>query len=150
MKAPETSVAWHYTTGEKLPSILASGVLWGATEMLYPHERPVVWFSLHQHYELTARKARLDACGRLVTMSVAETRQHCGGLFRFGVDPRRLIAGESLRRRARIPPSLWRGLHTEGKDQGADPAHWLGHVGDIPTADLAVFVMDDAGAWAPE
>lgn len=147
MRAARTDVlAWHYTTGEKFRAIVASGYLMPTGALVKPPERPVLWFSLNQQFEPTARKAAIDA-GVFRTLSVDETGRHCGGLVRFGLSPRKLLTGEKLRTRARIARPLWAGLCQVGIEQKADPALWFGCLDAVPVGSLAVEVMNDAGDW---
>lgn len=139
-------LARHYTTGEKFKAIVASGYLMPTGVLVKPPERPVLWFSLNQQFEPTARKAAIDG-GAYRVLSVEETGRHCGGLVRFGLSPRKLLAGEKLRTRARIARPLWAGLARIGIQQKADPALWLGCLDAVPVEHLAIDVMNDAGEW---
>ena len=139
-------LAWHYTTGEKFKAIVASGYLMPTGILVKPPERPVLWFSLNQRFEPTARKGAIEG-GALRTLSIEETRQHCGGLVRFGLSPRKLLTGDKLRTRAHIARPLWAGLCRVGIQQKADPALWLGCLDAVPVERLAVDVMNEAGEW---
>ncbi|MBT9486801.1 MAG: hypothetical protein IV093_04750 [Rubrivivax sp.] len=143
-----TTLAWHYTIAEKVDSILTAGHLWGtADEVLFPGERPVVWFSLNQTFEPAATKRVIDAAtGLLRDMTWREMRAE--GLYRFGVSPRALLCGDRLRRAARIPAHLWRDLHTVGLQMKADPTDWFGHVGSMSIDGLRVERISDAGTWS--
>lgn len=140
------ALAWHYTTGQKFPSIVAAGYLFPSTGLLTPGERPVLWFSLRQDFEPTARKANL-VDGQLRVMSVEETFSTCGGLVRFGVKPRDLMTGEKLRTRARIPLHVWKSLVAAGRRQKADPNLWFGFLGSFPIEETVIDVMDEKGLW---
>lgn len=141
---------WHYTIGLNFVRISASRTLLPATAGLRGQELPIVWFSLHQHFEPTARKAWFNrTTGTIRILSVQETRERGEGLFRFGVDPKMLLSGEALRRAARMSRKVWRQLHNAGLRQNADPAHWLGHVGQMSIDGMVIEVMNDAGHWVP-
>ncbi len=139
-------LAWHYTTGEKFAAIVLTGYLMPSGLFVKPPERPVLWFSLNQQFEPTARKAVIEG-GAYRVLSVEETGRHCGGLVRFGLSPRKLLTGDKLRTRARIARTLWAGLCRIGIQQKADPAHWLGTIDAVPLEQLTVDVMNDAGMW---
>ena len=94
-------LAWHYTTGEKFKAIVTSGYLKPTGILVKPPERPVLWFSLNQQFEPTARKAAIEG-GAYRVLSVEETGRHCGGLVRFGLSPRKLLTGDKLRTRAPV------------------------------------------------
>ncbi|WP_399696566.1 hypothetical protein [Xenophilus sp.] len=133
--------AWHYTTGHKAEQIVASGMLMPATAHIGATEEPVVWFSLDQYFELTARKA-VVMNGIVRTASLEEMIDHGGGLFRFGAAPRALLCGEALARKARINRATWASLKRVGRSQGADPSLWFGHIGAMPIDGLAFERLD--------
>ncbi|MFO1325426.1 MAG: hypothetical protein U1F15_15375 [Burkholderiales bacterium] len=133
-----TPLAWHYTIAMYLPAIIESGVLRPATANVPANERPVVWFSMNQDFEVTARKRWRDLEGNERALSVAETALRGGGLVRLGIEPRRLLNGDKLRRAARISSETWRALCAAGRKEGADPTDWFGHVGEISVFGLAV------------
>lgn len=141
--------AWHYTTGHKAEQIIASGMLMPASAYIGVSEKPVVWFSMDQRFEPTARKAViLD--GALRTASLKEMIDHGGGLFRFGAPPRTLLCGEVLARKARINSATWAGLKRAGRSQGADPSLWFGHIGAMPIKGLTFERLDcPDGTWSP-
>ena len=84
-------IAWHYTTGQKFEQIAETGFILPASIGVKPPERPIVWFSLNQNFELTARKGWCDVAGFVRTLSVQETREAGGGLVRLGLDASKLI-----------------------------------------------------------
>lgn len=53
-------LAWHYTVGMWFQAIRLSGVLLPASSGVRPPERAILWFSLDQKFEPTARKAWID------------------------------------------------------------------------------------------
>jgi hypothetical protein len=146
-----SALAWHYTTGDKWTMIQWCGELLPATVGVRPPELPIIWFSMHQQFEPTARKALANDRGQIVRrLDPQEMRTQCGGLFRVGIDADRLLSGEALRRAERMPPKVWRALCAEGSRQGADPAQWRGIVGDaLPARDLTLERMSEAGDWVP-
>lgn len=73
------AMAWHYTTGNKFPLIVADGLIRPAAIGVKPPERPIVWFSLAQHFEMTARKGLMNEAGQFRTASIQETREFGGG-----------------------------------------------------------------------
>lgn len=134
-------MAWHYTTGEKFALIRRHGLLLQATKGVMPPERPVVWFSLNQQFEPTARKGIIKN-GVQVWATLDEMRQLAGGLFRLGIDPSQLLHVEVLKRRARINAATWRVLCATAADVGADPGLWFGCLDPVPVSGLAVEFMD--------
>lgn len=141
-------LAWHYTTVDRLDSIERAGFILPATANVPQHERPVVWFSLHQHFEPTAAKGLIDSStGRRRDATLHEMIELCGGLVRLGLPPRALLTGEALRRAARINAQTWRGLAAAGVKSGGNPAQWFGHVGPVSFTDCNLQRMSSAMVW---
>lgn len=141
-------LAWHYTTADRLDSIERAGFILPATANVPQHERPVVWFSLHQHFEPTAIKGMIDSeTGQYRSATLHEMIELSGGLVRFGLPPRALLTGEALRRAARINAQTWRGLAAAGVKSGGNPSQWFGHVGPIAYSDCTLQRMSSDMTW---
>lgn len=140
-------LAWHYTTGEKFPSILASGELLPTAIGVKPPEKPVLWFSLNQYWENTANKSVYDENGNARRLSMREHLSICDGLVRFGYEAKNLHVGEALRRKAAMSAAVWRDLWAEGRRQKATPSDWCGSIMPIPVPALVVEVMSNAFKW---
>ena len=136
-------MAWHYTIGQRFLPIMESGLLMPTKIGVTPPERPIVWFSMHQEFEPTARK--WDATGRV--MDVLEMIRVGRGLVRFGSEPKRLLAGEALRKKARMLPRVWTGLAARGIAQGANPDDWCGTVVPVLVDRLVIEVTDADFKW---
>jgi len=127
---PDPPVAFHYTTGLKLRSIINSGVISPSTAQVPPHEKPVAWFSTQEHWEPTATKVPVPGkAGQLITA------QAQNGLVRITVPANcaaytfpqlPLIAGTS--------PKTCIGLLLSGLELGADPGAWRFTPTPVPTA----------------
>lgn len=146
------ATAWHYTTGDKFTLIIESGLIVPAATGVKPPERPIVWFSLNQYFEMTARKGLANESGLVRTASVQETREFGGGLVRFGLDAGRLIPwkGGELRKAARMGYTTAKKLEEAGIRQGASPFEWLGLLEPVPVDECAIMVMGEGykdGAW---
>ncbi len=146
------TMAWHYTTGEKFPLIVADGVIRPAAIGVKPPERPIVWFSLAQHFEMTARKGLMNAAGQIRTASIQETREFGGGLVRFGIDAARLIPWRDgvLRKAAGMRYATAKMLDARGIQQGASPFEWLGSLDPVPIDECEIQVMGEGykdGLW---
>lgn len=142
-------MAWHYTIGSYLERILGGGMLVPATAGVEAPERPVVWFSLNQHWEPTATKGIFgnDGARRMATME--EMWALGDGLFRFGTPARSLLAGETLIRKARISRRTWADLGRSASKCGGDSRDWLGHIGALPIADMRMQLLRSVdGAWS--
>src|SRR4029077_12352964 len=106
---------WHYTTGQCAAMIIESKVLRPADCDISPREKPIVWFSANQFWELTANKGIIDG-GIRRTATMEETAHHGGGLFRFGVSEERLIRWPRIGELANIEPNMRRRLD-EGRSR---------------------------------
>lgn len=125
-------IAWHYTTGQKVRGITFAGFIQPADKFLAPQERPVAWFSLHPHFELTAAKGLIDPrTGSHRAATIGEMAEMANGVYRFGLPARELLTGEALRLKARIPGATWKSLMSSGLKAGADPHQWFGYVGPV-------------------
>ncbi len=140
-------IAWHYTTHLHYDSIKAHGYIFGATALIEVNERPVVWFSMHPWFEPTAAKGIMGPDGRQRTATIDEMIDIGGGLVRLGVSRRGLLAGEELRKRARIRRETWASLCRSAKSAGGDPAQWVGSLQPVLLTDCIVERMDAGHHW---
>ena len=127
---PGPSFAWHYTTGERLRSIINSGAIIPTTAKVPPHEKPVAWFSTSDVWEPTATK--FPAPGKLGQLMTAQAQ---GGLARIQVPasaaPHRI---QDLPRLAGTTPEDWLGLLLAGLELGSDPSTWRFSLAPVPVA----------------
>ena len=84
-------IAWHYTVGARMGSILESGEIRAATLYVPKGEIPIVWFSTRSYWEPTANKALLNERGEIVSLGFEQTILHGGGGWRFGISVDQLI-----------------------------------------------------------
>lgn len=142
-------LAWHYTTGNLFKLIVEDGFILPAATAVFPPERPIVWFSINQQFELTARKWQVSKDGTSRILSVQETRKYGGGLVRFGLDSRRLMPwkGGCLRKAAVMSYTIAKKLEHAGIAQGANPFEWFGSLDVIPISKCVIEVMDASGKW---
>ncbi|OEZ83366.1 hypothetical protein JAB6_29430 [Janthinobacterium sp. HH104] len=142
-----TSIAWHYTTGQKFALIQKNGVLRPAHIGVLASERPVIWFSTNPVFEPTAAKAFVvDGVRRMLT--VREMYDLAGGVVRLGCRISRLKSGADLRKAAKMQPAIWNVLASVGKRLGASPAEWWGYVGALMLDDVTVEMMNDDLTWS--
>ena len=127
---PGPSFAWHYTTGERLRSIINSGAIIPTTAKVPPHEKPVAWFSTSDVWEPTATKVPIP--GKLGQLMTAQAQ---GGLARITVPasaaPHRI---HDLSRLAGTTPEDWLGLVLAGLELGSDPTTWRFTLAPVPIA----------------
>lgn len=142
-------LAWHYTTGEKFILIVEDRVIRPASTGVKPPELPIVWFSLDQNFERTARKGLLTEAGQFRTASIQETQELGGGLVRFGLDAEILIPwrGGALRKASRMRYPTAKKLEAAGIQQGAQPFEWMGSLDPVPIDICVVEVLNDNAVW---
>lgn len=147
-------VAWHYTTGTKVVEIVKDGFLKPSSVHVDPPEHPILWFSIREDFEPTASKAVVVERGALPrTLSVVEGVRSGRGLYRFGVGTSRLIPWLILRKRARMPKRIAKGLVAAGRKLGSNPNHWFGSLKPIRVDDCIIETArplgDESWEWVP-
>lgn len=130
-------IVWHYTTGRCLSAILDAGEIRPATLGVPAHERPIVWFSTNQQFEMTARKGIIRH-GQRLTATIREMHDLDGGLFRLGVDPARLLSFAELKQAAHMDAQTIAGLRRAARAVGADPRQWMGTFDPIPVTECVI------------
>lgn len=127
-----SALVYHYTTcAHHLPKILATGELRpnkGDFE-----QSPLLWFSRHQHWEVTA-------AGMLPLPTPGYVR------FSLPADDPRLMDWPKACRYAGITSSTRRQLESIGIHCGASPADWLAIASAVSLADVHLQQFDGA-AW---
>jgi hypothetical protein len=111
-----------------------------------PPERPVLWFSTEEYFELTAIMSPVEE-GVLRALSIEEALQRGCGLVRFGVPRDLLIRWPSLGRKAKMSVELANGLEKVARQVGSDPTRWHGSLAAIAIEGTCVEVMDEAQVW---
>ena len=126
---------YHYTTGNKLAPIMASGKLQpSAAPPWSPNERPVLWFSSSAIYEFSALKAIMKPDGERV-FSFSELSR-VAGICRFvlhgGAGMLAMQRWPHVAKRAGMsyPESLR--LAAAGINMGANPDDWYGTFQECP------------------
>ena len=121
---------YHYTTGQKLRSIINSECIKPTTAKIEPHEKPVAWFSTSPQWEPTATKVSIPG-----VQGQIETAKAQGGLVRITVPGTCApyvfpqlppIAGTS--------PQACIGLLLAGLELGSEPNTWRFTPTPVPTA----------------
>lgn len=135
-------IAWHYTIARHFWQIMNDGFLRPTAIGADPGERSVTWFSMAPYFEQSARKGIFEN-GRRRTCTLKEMR--AAGLYRFGIDERRLIAWPKVGHEAGIADI--QGLTQAGRKMGADPTQWRGAFDALPVGDLIAQRMNDSAEW---
>jgi len=139
--------AYHYTIGKYLPAIFESGELRPTDSYVEPGERPILWFSTHPHFEPTATKMVISADGSYRGLSVEETEQQGGGLFRFGVSLDRVTSWPRIGSLAGIRTKMKKSLEEAGLRKGASPRQWFGSLGPFSIHEMTFEGLNAAGKW---
>lgn len=143
----QTSVAWHYTTSQKIALIQKDGALRPAHIGVVAPERPVIWFSTNSVFEPTAAKALVvDGVRRMLTLR--EMYDLAGGIVRLGCCINRLKGGADLCKSAKMQPAMWDVLVSVSRQVGASPGKWWGYVGALMLDDVTVEMMNDDLTWS--
>jgi hypothetical protein len=153
----EVIIAWHYTTGLKLPLIRESGCLRPTDAYIEPGERPVLWWSTNPYWEPTSAKVTGQSFKEVITSGnprlacrrwMQETAELGEGLYRFGLPVRELIRWPEIGKRAGIRAWMRNSLMKTGRLQGADPAQWYGTFDAVPIDGLLFQQLVDFRYWA--
>jgi hypothetical protein len=137
--------AWHYTTTQKAKLIFESGELKPTTSFIESRERPILWFSKNQGWELTANKMMMLPNGEPRHLTMEETFEYGGGLFRFGKPSNQLIQWPRLARIANMRTKIQKAVEVAGLRAGADFRDWCGLLEAVSIADLHCQTMKDWG-----
>lgn len=141
-------LAWHYTLGNHLLRILENGHILPHDEPETPAvECPLVWFSLNAGYEPTAAKS-LIVHGVPQPPTLDVMRQLGNGVYRLGLPPRALLAGDVLRRHARISKDRWQALSQKAQACGSSVADWYGSVDPVPASECVIERYEADGSWS--
>lgn len=149
MSNKKPNMIWHYTTGQKLPSIKADGVIL-TSEFICRKEREAVWFSSNPLWEKSAAKGWYDPLtgreGMFQTME--EHVEHCGGLFRIGVAPETAPHDwNAFRRLSGILPKYANGLRSLGYEWGARISEWFVSFEPVPQTEWLTIEKWEHDAW---
>lgn len=125
---------FHYTTLDRVQSILAAGQIKPATVGVMPPEIPAVWLSTAEKWEHTATKRLVTLSGRARLGTLSGMIEAGATLARIQIDPARvaLILARDLQAALNIPPAIHRILIKSGKQAGANPAEWRAVAGAVP------------------
>lgn len=149
--ARRPELIWHYTTGTKMPSIQAEGVI-RTSPHVFPSEREAVWFSSNPVWERTAAKAMCDPwTGVVVTLTTMDEHiEYCGGLYRICVAPE--VAPHdwnAFRRLSGISPKYANGLREIGYRWGARISEWFVSFEPVPRSQWFGIEVWEQEAWKP-
>lgn len=143
-------IAWHYTTKPKYELIVGDGLLKPAEAGVFPPELPILWFSINQHFEPSAKKGLQGSDGSIRQATLEEMLELSGGLYRFGRPIFGLKCGDGLRKAAKMRLGDWKRLLASARHMKASSYDWYGHVGQpLSIAEMSIEIMDDDFRWKP-
>jgi hypothetical protein len=142
------ALAYHYTVGVRMESILNDGLLLPATAGVPAGEKPAVWFTLRSTgFEPTARKMVMEPGGELRSLSVEETEALADGLYRIGVDATSLLDFEAYKALSGVDPRMLAALIKAAQEEGSDPAEWMVSFDAVPRGRWRSVELYLDGAW---
>jgi hypothetical protein len=141
---------WHYTIGKRFAQIMADGAIKPATAHVPKDERPIVWFSLNERWEPTARKMTVNPDGTLVPLDMMGTEEHGGGLVRIGVAPETApYDWKTLRKTSGMSSRMASSLSRAATEMGARPRDWRGTFEPVPRSSWTAIERFQNGVWVP-
>jgi hypothetical protein len=138
---------WHYTKAHRMESILHDGVI--KVGRLRPKKGPpAVSFSTNQYWERTASGGVEDPAkfGGKRFLSLEETAEIFGGVWRLGVDPS-VAPYDCAAMRARMEPYAARYLEQLACQNYAQPREWRGTYDPVPSNLWARVELWRGGQW---
>ena len=145
-----TKTKWHYTTGQCAVQIIRDGVIKPATAYVPEGERPIVWFSTNQDWELTANKLWKNPGGSLIRLGRVQTGELGGGLVRFGVAPETAPHDwRALKEFSGMPGWMAQRLYRAAIARGARPGEWWGTFEPVIRSQWTAIDVDQDGVWVP-
>ncbi len=139
---------WHYTIGAKLSAIWYSGEIRPATAGVPAGERPIVWFSFNQEWEITANKSLLTPDGKIVSLTKEETENRGGGLVRIEVSVEAApYDWKALREMSGMSRVMSSALYKSAIDRGSCPGEWRGSFEAVSNKDWLSIEVRRAGRW---
>jgi hypothetical protein len=138
-------IRWHYTTGQNLGSILASGELRPAAPRASKGGKPVVWFSTSPDWDPSANLSRRGLAGAIERLSKDQTLVVGGGLVRIGVAPETAPHDwNAYKQRSGVAPKLAKQIYDAAIKLGARPGQWFASFAPVPRDKwLAIEVFED-------
>lgn len=144
----ESTLLWHYTTGQCFKDIVDDGFIRPATARTAEVERPIVWFSSNQEWEPTSTKICVPPVGEPWRLSKEELRVSGNGLVRFGVNRRMVrLDWTAMKRLSGMSRDTARELKVIGRRLGSKPEWWYGTFYPVQRSEwIAIDVLDE-GQW---
>ena len=151
LNSTKNKMFFHYTTGNKISSILNDGLLRRSETLLLPNEKPVLWFSSNQDWENTTRVSIgvVSEEGQYTRHLLDKNEQHkMLTLVRFGLSfkDHRVNDWDTTCKKAKTPLTVKCGLEFGGRQMGGNPREWNGVFCDLSIEELT-FQVWDGNEW---
>lgn len=141
-------MAWHYTTGRHMESILLERCLRLEVGFVLPGEKRCCWFTTSNDYDTTAFKSVETASGVHQITSAREQAAYGHNLFRVGVKSNRLKDINNWRRKSGVSPQMRHVLESTAIAQGVDPENWFVSFKPVPSEKWeTVEFSEDGETW---
>lgn len=140
----------HYTFGNKLPAIAATGALLPTGVSIPRHERKSLWYSANMRFEPTALKPVKMPGDAEPRRATKEELHQLAGLYRFVADTDllRVKHWPLAQRDIGILPRDAQRLVEVGREMGANPEDWWATVHAKPLV-LHAFERWTGECWLP-
>lgn len=143
----DQSRLFHYTVVPYLPSIIRSGAIRLATELVPPGERPAVWCSYNPEWEETANKCTAYPGGRIVRETRRSTHTRYG-LARIEVDPASCpFDWKVFVARSGVDLNVAESLYKTALKGGARPSEWRVSFKPITSDQWVAIEVYDGEDW---
>ena len=129
--------------------IIADGYLRPRPAACPAAEKPIVWFTMHQVAEPSIAKAVRTSSG-ITRLTLRQTHEQGGGLWRFGIVPEALLGWRKLRVAAGITRDEARKAEAMVRGYELSILSWLGSLEPMPIDSCivqAIHVRDSLDAW---
>ncbi|MCO6457455.1 MAG: hypothetical protein J5I93_19310 [Pirellulaceae bacterium] len=143
------SLLWHYTTVQKLDSIVHSGAIQPSAPPRERDEKPVVWFSSRPDWDPTANPVVAAAGGRTRRYATLdETIVVGGGLARIGVAAE--VAPhdwKAYKRLSGVSPRRAKAMYDRALALGSRPSSWFVSFAAVPRQQWQAVEVCVDGQW---
>ena len=141
-------IAWHYTTGRHIESILLERCLRLESGFVLPRERRCCWFTTSEEFDATAFQAVQTKGGIHQITSAREQAAYGHNLFRVGVKSKRLKDINHWRRKSGVCHQMRQVLETTAVAQGVDPEDWFVSYKPVPSDKWeTIEFSEDGDTW---
>jgi len=136
-------IIWHYTTIEKLESIMKDELLKVSEVERKFGLKPAVWFSKNDFWEPTATKMLSD--GRCLSI---DEQYELLGMIRIAIEfNKQLVSWGKYRYESKINPSFHKTMEESGIEKGGNPKDWFCSFNNIQIEKFLDIEQYDGRKW---